>query len=143
MTSAGPNTGLNSVGSALVRLNADGTLEMDFLANYVPLRRVGYAQAINSLAMQPDGKILVCAGRVGLVRLNSDGTRDNGFQMSSEIVPTLVNHAPTFKIEGLGREPWVRQDAIRNWTAVATSTDGAVLVAAEGGGRIYPRNGDG
>ncbi|HYG34361.1 MAG TPA: Ig-like domain-containing protein, partial [Clostridia bacterium] len=69
----------------LVRLNSDGSIDSGFhfyaaSTNYVPVR---------SLALQPDGKILVsymtCCGEYGngsllVDRLNSDGSCDQSFQ---------------------------------------------------------------
>ena len=67
----------------ICRLNADGTLDMTF--NWAQL---GFNDYILSIALQPDGKILVAGYFTqyndatcsrGLVRLNSDGSIDNTF----------------------------------------------------------------
>jgi uncharacterized delta-60 repeat protein len=71
-----------SVGRIL-RLNSDGTLDTAFTTN----NGAGAAFALNSIAIQSDGKILVGGDSdfwnntgVGyIVRLNSDGTRDTTF----------------------------------------------------------------
>lgn len=60
----------------LARLNADGTIDPSFVP--LPLGR------INSIVLQPDGKILI---RGTPIRLNSDGSRDTGFQ------PAKLNYA--------------------------------------------------
>jgi uncharacterized delta-60 repeat protein len=69
----------------LVRLNADGTLDMSFTIG------TGFNERVQSIALQSDGKIIV-GGRftqfdgntVGrIVRLNGNGTIDSGFDMST------------------------------------------------------------
>ena len=81
---------------ALARLNANGTLDPTF-ASLTP----GVLRQIGSLAVQPDGKILVgstnsfTAGQAGaLVRLNTDGTLDATFSIgtgtTSGLVTTIV-----------------------------------------------------
>ena len=72
-------------GNRLVRLNADGSRDTSFNS---PV----FAVVARFLAIQPDGKIIVCSGGVSLsavpppgsilqtVRLNTDGTLDNTFQ---------------------------------------------------------------
>ena len=84
----------------LARLNANGTLDPSF----APLTAATLRQ-IGSLAIQPDGKILVgstnsfTAGQAGaLVRLNTDGTPDatfstTGITGTSGIVSTVVVQA--------------------------------------------------
>jgi uncharacterized delta-60 repeat protein len=82
----------------LGRLKADGTLDPAFN----PGASVGQSGPVNSLALQPDGKILVggsftaLAGQscTGLGRLNADGTLDGQFNVgvgseSSNASPTI------------------------------------------------------
>ena len=68
----------------IVRLNSDGTRDTAFTTN---TGSSFFGNGINSLAVQPDGKI-ICAGDFiafngttvnHIVRLNSDGTRDSTF----------------------------------------------------------------
>jgi uncharacterized delta-60 repeat protein len=67
----------------LVRLNADGSLDTAFDANL----GTGFGGSVNTLALQPDGKVLVDGAFTilnglpvaPLVRLNADGTRDPSF----------------------------------------------------------------
>jgi uncharacterized delta-60 repeat protein len=73
--------------NGIVRLNADGTRDTAFTTNTGTGVAVGSFQAINSAAIQTDGKIGLggffttfngtTANRV--VRLNSNGTRDTAF----------------------------------------------------------------
>ena len=80
----GAFTTLNAVTrNRLVRLNSDGTLDTSFSTNL----GTGFNGAVNSIALQSDGKIVVGGGfstldvatRIRLVRLNSDGTEDTSF----------------------------------------------------------------
>ena len=78
---------------ALARLNANGTLDPTF-ASLTP----GVLRQIGSLAIQPDGKILVGStnsftpGQAGaLVRLNNDGTPDASFSIGTGTTSGIVN----------------------------------------------------
>lgn len=70
----------------LVRLNADGSLDTAFNTNL----GASFNGSVNTLALQPDGKVLVGGtfaslnggGAASLVRLNADGTRDTSFTIS-------------------------------------------------------------
>ena len=77
--------------SRLIRLNANGTHDLDFTANAV---RIGAApfvyfnNTIDSIAVQADGKILIgglftdhggVTGKNALIRLNANGTEDTAF----------------------------------------------------------------
>jgi uncharacterized delta-60 repeat protein len=73
-----------NVNSRLVRLNSDGTLDSGFTSG----GPTGFGGTVFSLALQPDGKVLVGGNftqyngvnvNSRLVRLNSDGTLDSGF----------------------------------------------------------------
>ena len=69
--------------NSLVRLNSNGTEDTTFYTNL----GTGFNGAVNSIAVQTDGKILVGGSfttlngtsRNGLIRLNSDGTQDTAF----------------------------------------------------------------
>ncbi len=68
--------------NGLVRLNADGSLDNSFFAS-IP----AFDEGIYSIAIQPDGKVLIGGGftvvngtnRFGIARLNTNGTVDNSF----------------------------------------------------------------
>ncbi|PJJ52837.1 T9SS type A sorting domain-containing protein [Hymenobacter chitinivorans] len=75
--------------SMVVRLNADGSLDNTFtFGSAASVRQIG------SLALQPDGKILVGGGPSlqntpptgGLVRLNSNGSLDSSFSVAGTLV---------------------------------------------------------
>src|SRR5207247_780832 len=64
---------------AIVRYNADGSLDTNFNGSGIVLTPVGWA---NSVAIQADGKIIVGGGKFGstpLVRYNADGSLDTSF----------------------------------------------------------------
>lgn len=75
--------------NGIIRLNADGSHDTDFHPAFIT--EAGRFTGIYSLALQPDGKILVggsifTAGRtapVGIVRVDSAGTIDPTFQLNS------------------------------------------------------------
>ncbi len=60
----------------IVRLNSDGMVDLSFQPPNV-------ATAIFSMALQPDGKLLVAEATPPLIRLNSDGSRDIPFDAAS------------------------------------------------------------
>ncbi len=60
--------------SALVRFNADGSLDTSFTATGV------FNSQITPIALQPDGKIIVGSG-FSIVRLNADGSNDGTFNV--------------------------------------------------------------
>ena len=72
--------------SRLIRLNADGSPDASFNTNGKSLEQ-DFTGAVNSVALQPDGKVLVggefdgfrAAAANYLIRLNTDGSRDNSF----------------------------------------------------------------
>ncbi|MBI5770412.1 MAG: immunoglobulin domain-containing protein [Verrucomicrobia bacterium] len=73
--------------NTVARLRADGSLDTDFAPSTGNAYSVSVTSVRPSLALQADGKILVSGtfagyngeGRVGLARLNSDGTTDQSF----------------------------------------------------------------
>jgi uncharacterized delta-60 repeat protein len=84
-----------STANRLARLNSDGTLDVGFDMS------TGFNSSVNTIALQPDGKILVggqftsfngsTANR--LARLNSDGTLDVGFDMSTGFSDNVLSIA--------------------------------------------------
>ncbi|MGY3091033.1 putative delta-60 repeat protein [Hymenobacter sp. UYAg731] len=111
---------------AIARLNANGTLDPTFAA-LTP----GMLRQIGSLAIQPDGKILVgstnsfTAGQAGaLVRLNTDGTTDATFSIGTGTVNGLVN---TIVVQTDGKIV-----AAGSFTSFSGQTGGLVRLNANG-----------
>ncbi|HEV7643916.1 MAG TPA: FG-GAP-like repeat-containing protein [Pyrinomonadaceae bacterium] len=142
--------------SKLVRLNSDGSLDGTF--NHHVL--IG----VNTIALQPDGKILVAGG--GLVRINSDGSADNTFSVTfgSPSLNSLVVQADgkvvaggSFGgVNGFNRNNLARlnSDGSLDLTYNPTNTaggftslwlqpDGKVLTVSSDGGQMRRLNTDG
>jgi uncharacterized delta-60 repeat protein len=69
---------------ATLRLNVDGSLDTSFNGTGVaPTPAVEGPHIAHSLALQPDGKVIVSGewdrGMIALIKYNPDGTYDNGF----------------------------------------------------------------
>jgi len=92
-----------AVPARLVRLNADGTLDATFgVAS-------GFDGTVNSIALQPDGKMIVAGffsnangvPRAGITRLNSDGTTDATFNVGTALSgPQPFAHAVKLQSDG-------------------------------------------
>lgn len=83
-----------SAATNIVRFNADGTRDNTFSTGTGPTPdNFNFVTSINAVAIQADGKILVGgqfgsfngAVRIGLVRLNSDGSVDTSFNLSGDV----------------------------------------------------------
>jgi uncharacterized delta-60 repeat protein len=93
-------------GLALVRFNADGSLDQSFGSGGLVITTPGGLTNGRQVALQPDGKILVAAkGRsttgsdtIGLVRFNTDGSLDTGFMAN---IPALLPMNTAADIPGL------------------------------------------
>lgn len=81
-------TGTNNYNFALIRLNADGTLDNSFGTAGKVTTQVGTGHdVIKDMILLPDGKILVCGhswdamnqNHIALARYNTNGTLDNTF----------------------------------------------------------------
>jgi uncharacterized delta-60 repeat protein len=85
----------NTPAPGIVRLNEDGTIDTDFMANVgtgFPVVGPSPCSALvpNSFALQADGKIVIGGGFMEfngvaarrIMRLNADGTRDTGFSQT-------------------------------------------------------------
>ncbi len=89
----------------IVRLNSDGTLDTTFTTN----TGLGFNGEVRSVAIQPDGKILIggfftifngtTSNRI--VRLNSDGTTDTGF--TTNISTGFNDGVTSFAIQSDGK----------------------------------------
>jgi uncharacterized delta-60 repeat protein len=71
----------------IVRLNSDGSKDTTFITG------TGFNRKVNSIVLQPDGTIIIGgsfttyngATASGIVRLNTDGTKDTSFTASTDI----------------------------------------------------------
>jgi uncharacterized delta-60 repeat protein len=96
--------------SALVRYNTDGTLDTTFGDEGILITDLSGASrndAVNSLAIQPDGKILAggysnsedndFSGDFALARYEADGSPDTGFGSGGKVItPVSSNPSPFF-----------------------------------------------
>ncbi|MBL7939930.1 MAG: T9SS type A sorting domain-containing protein [Flavobacteriales bacterium] len=103
-------------GLAVVRYDPDGSLDDTFSGDGIELRAVIGLQDICGIAVQPDGKILVC-GTVSdnfyLTRINTDGSTDPNFGTDGVV---------TLGASGSG---------ILEAKALCLQTDGKILVAGD------------
>ncbi|HNP54432.1 MAG TPA: delta-60 repeat domain-containing protein, partial [Ferruginibacter sp.] len=96
----------------IIRLNADGTIDHSFDPGSGIATSPGFGNpVVYSLALDDNGKILVGGNFqlyngtsvTGLVRINSDGSRDNSFQTGSG--PTFLNVAGSGLVESILLQP--------------------------------------
>jgi uncharacterized delta-60 repeat protein len=80
---AGNNGPQTTPGFAVARYNPDGSLDASFDGDGKVLSDFG---AGSSVALQPDGKILVAGG--ALARYNANGSLDTSFGTNGKLVPT-------------------------------------------------------
>ncbi len=115
----------NSAGRALIRYNADGTLDSAFgSGGKAVVLDVGFA---NGAALQPDGKVVTGgiagsngpAGYCMLARFRSDGSLDPSFGVVGVVATQLINPDST--------------PLYTNGCTVALQTDGKLVVSAPGG----------
>jgi uncharacterized delta-60 repeat protein len=115
---AGYSAGAANFDFALVRYNADGTLDASFGLEGKATSPVGSSGSLGySVALQPDGKILVTGEAIGvvnddfaLVRYNADGSLDASFGTGGKVLTPISS----------------TYDYAR---AVALQSDGRILVA--------------
>lgn len=77
----------------IIRLNADGSKDISFNTG------IGFNSSVSKILLQPDGKILVVGmftsyngnTEKAIIRLNSDGTKDNSFNTGNGFYGGLVN----------------------------------------------------
>lgn len=82
---------------AVTRVNTNGSLDTGFGTNGVAVHSLAAIDRAYGMAIQTDGKILVCGSTddgfgniIGLIRMNSDGSLDSGFGSSGK-VSKLIN----------------------------------------------------
>jgi uncharacterized delta-60 repeat protein len=85
--------GASNLDFCIARFNSDGTLDTTFESSGKVIQSIGsgsdYGQ---SLAIQPDGKILLggyCSGDFCIARFNSNGTLDTSFGSSGKVIQPI------------------------------------------------------
>ena len=152
-------SGQNDINYGLVRFNEDGTVDSTFHAAFT-LNEGGFT-IVNSVAVQPDGQILV-GGRLfigssitpyGVVRLNQSGTIDGTFSLNP--ISSTTDLAQVEKIRRLANGKILAAGRFNNFagapnanvarlnangsidTAFQTNTDKSVLdVAQQSDGKV-------
>ena len=91
------NTTLNDFDDdfALVRYEADGTVDTTFGVDGMVLTDIGNADRLHALLVQPDGRIVAVGstgqgGSVTLARYETDGTLDATFGVGGVVTATAV-----------------------------------------------------
>ncbi len=77
---------------AVARINTDGTLDTDFSNDGKQVINLGTYDSANSIAIQPDGKILVAGnagGNLGLVRFTEYGNLDTTFGTGGKVITNI------------------------------------------------------
>ena len=79
---------------ALIRLNADGSLDRSFNGNGKLILAIGDANSgaevgefgtLTDITLDPDGRIVVWGGNTAVARVNADGTLDKTFTGTSQV----------------------------------------------------------
>ena len=82
-------TGMNNFNFALTRYNSDGSLDPSFGSEGKVITDLGGNEGSDSVALQPDGKIVVAgvsSGNFAIVRYNSDGSLDPSFGSEGKVI---------------------------------------------------------
>jgi hypothetical protein len=82
---------------AIARLNSDGSFDSTFNVGTGPSNTDPFAAAANSLALQPDGKVIFGGAfisyngtaRSSIARANSDGSLDSGLNPTTSLVGNI------------------------------------------------------
>ncbi len=117
------NNGDHNLDFALVRYNADGSLDDSFgNGGKVSTELGGDFDNLESLAVLPNGKILAGgniqennSSKFALLRYNSDGSLDNSFGDSGKVITSIKN------------------DSYENAFTMAVQADGKVILAGRAG----------
>ena len=85
---------------AIVRYNADGTLDTTFGSNGLSTPFAGRAGEVRGMAIQPDGRIVVAghAGGFALARLMADGSLDASFGSGGQVLTDVSPPSPVSEL---------------------------------------------
>jgi len=112
--------GLSDSDFALIRYNANGTLDTTFSGDGIVVTSVGGGDVIRAMALQPsDGKILVAGESSGdfvVARYNTNGTLDTSFGGTGIVVTAMAGSSSIY--------------------ALALQPDGKIVVAGVSDGRF-------
>jgi uncharacterized delta-60 repeat protein len=125
--------------SCLVRLNSDNSIDKTFNVGTSFFNYWGGEPLIQAIALQTDGKIIAggCytayqdVSQKGLVRLNSDGSKDTSFNIGTGFdgsIGTDKVHAIVIQPDGkiiIGSDFW-QYNGVRNGKLIRLNTDGSV-----------------
>lgn len=136
---------------ALIRLNADGSVDPSFNGNGKIVLAIGNANSgpevadlgtLTDIALEPGGKILVYSGATAVARVNSDGTLDKSFVATSQVAREYASSYQGLWWNAGGTEPgwglalsqqgdvifavWLNYDAAgkARWLSVAANRTG-------------------
>lgn len=130
----------NSGEFSLIRLNDDGSLDLGFNGTGKALFPVGayYAEG-HSMALQPDGRIMVAghqvAGGAGVIRVNADGSLDTSFNPQGSDTPGgSVGYVENAAAVLLDRSVAIFDAELAALDGGAGNYDGASLTLARHGG---------
>jgi uncharacterized delta-60 repeat protein len=94
---------------ALVRYNADGSLDTSFGIDGKVTTDIGFSDQANSVTVQADGKILVAgftgggSGDFALVRYNADGSLDTSFDLDGIVTTDIGDEAYSVAVQSDGK----------------------------------------
>lgn len=156
------SNGQSEIHHGLFKMNADGAHDRTFRSGFISNEGLAGATAVYNIQRLPDGKILAggslytstaSTSPAGVARLNSDGTIDNSFQLSTissayefprvedlQVLPNgkIVAGGLFSNIGGFSQSNIARLNANGGFDqSFAASSDGTVFeVAADSNGRV-------
>lgn len=120
---------------AMIRLDRDGTVDTTFgTGGRVLTDFAGKADAINGLALQPDGKIIAVGSTVGatstdfaIARYLPDGSLDTGFGQGGKVVQSITDDSDTAYAALVTVDGFIVVGGDANRGATASGVDFALL----------------
>ncbi|HET6952468.1 MAG TPA: hypothetical protein VFI47_18960, partial [Acidimicrobiales bacterium] len=134
--------------TAVARFNADGSVDDGFGAGGLAAVTQDTAGIGHSVALQPDGKVLVASQSLGITRFNADGTIDTswggGTVHAAEAVPTDGRNVytsdlavqPDGKVVVAGHVPQTYEGNAERLVVVRLGPDGALDTGFGAGGVV-------
>ncbi len=119
---------------AIVRFNADGTLDATFGAGGKIIKSSSVNSAVQELVIQSDGKIVIVGYNFAPTRYNSNGTLDITFQGAVNYFAAAVTIQPDGKVLAAGGEPISDGSNVSSLTRY--NTDGTLDATFGANGRV-------